>query len=263
MFEVIKPHLDFIFGSVKRDFQLKFSKSLVSFIWPIAQPLAMIATYVAIFSNFIGVRAGGNIGTSSLNYALSVCSGMILWVLFAEIFSKALNIFIENANLIKKIKFPIIYLPIILVINAWINYSILVIILIMILALVGFKPLIALSALLIFGLLVTLLAISLGIFLGFINVIFRDVGYFFFLFLQFWFWLTPIVYPASALPNGIQILITLNPLTSIIQSVQEIIIYQNVSINVSIIYPVLITCIGFYLCHFLFVNFKSEMIDEL
>src|SRR3546814_14921380 len=67
-------------------------------------------------------------------------------------------------------------------------------------------------------------AIGLGMVLGVLNVFFRDVGQLFGVVLQFWFWLTPIIYPASILPERLQPLMALNPMASVMTAYQTILV---------------------------------------
>ena len=106
-------------------------------------------------------------------------------------------------------------------------------------------------------------AIGLGITLGVLNVFFRDVGQFFGIFLQFWFWLTPIVYPASILPAQLQPYINLNPMARLMTAFQVILVNGQWP-NWYSLWPVaalaiLLCVIGFGL----FRRHAGEMVDEL
>jgi lipopolysaccharide transport system permease protein len=106
-------------------------------------------------------------------------------------------------------------------------------------------------------------AIGLGIALGVLNVFFRDVGQFFTIFLQFWFWLTPIVYPVSILPDGIRQLMQLNPMASLMAA------YQTILVNSQwpqwhTLWPTALTAL--LLCALslhLYRKHSGEMVDEL
>jgi lipopolysaccharide transport system permease protein len=112
----------FITGSVKREFQTKYRNSLLGAIWTILNPLAMITVYTVIFSEVMGNRLGGV--DSKFAYSIYLCAGALTWGLFAEITGRSQTVFIEHANLIKKLQFPRLCLPIIVVLNACINFAI-------------------------------------------------------------------------------------------------------------------------------------------
>ncbi|WP_346417494.1 ABC transporter permease, partial [Listeria welshimeri] len=142
------------------------------------------------------------------------------WGLFAEITTRAQNVFLEQANLIKKISFPRICLPIIVVANAIVNFTIIFALFLAFLLVTGHFPGWVLLAMLPVLAVQVAFAIGLGMILGVLNVFFRDVGQFFAIFVQFWFWLTPIVYPASILPAPVQGLLAYNPLAGVIAAYQ-------------------------------------------
>ena len=112
----------FIIGSVRREFESKYRKSVLGATWTIVNPLAMIIVYTIIFSQLMKARLPGV--DTPFAYSIYLCAGSLTWGLFIEIVSRGQNIFIENANLLKKISFPRLILPVILVLNACINFLI-------------------------------------------------------------------------------------------------------------------------------------------
>jgi len=112
----------FILASVQRDFQSRYRNSLLGAAWTIIQPLAMIVVYTVIFSQVMKARLPGV--SSTFAYSIYLCAGTLTWSLFAEITGRAQNIFIDNANLLKKLSFPRLCLPIIVVLNALVNFAI-------------------------------------------------------------------------------------------------------------------------------------------
>ena len=122
LFLPIWNYRGFILGSVKREFQLKYRNSLLGMAWTIIQPLAMIIVYTVIFSHLMRSKLPGV--ESMFGYSIYLCAGVITWGFFTEIVSRAQNVFIENANLLKKLSFPRLCLPVTLVLNATLNFSI-------------------------------------------------------------------------------------------------------------------------------------------
>ena len=255
----------FILGSVKREFQAKYSNSLLGASWTVINPLAMIAVYTLVFSQIMRAKlpemAGG--GSGQFAYSIYLCAGILTWAFFSETVTRTQNVFLENANLIKKISFPRLCLPVIVVINASLNFSIIFGLFTLFLLVSGSFP--GLSYLAVFPVLClqVLFAVGLGMTLGVLNVFFRDVGQLFGVVIQFWFWLTPVVYPINILPEFAQNLIRYNPMTSIIASYQRILVNGQWPIWESL-WPV--TVLGLLLCVWgmhLFRKHASEMVDEL
>ena len=215
----------FISGSVRREFQLKYRNSILGVAWTIVNPLALILVYTVIFSHVMKTKLPH--AESGYSYSIYLCSGILTWGLFADICSKAQTVFIENANLIKKINFPRICLPVVVVINSLINFLIIFSLFLVFLAATGTFPGMPFVALFPILLVQVLFSIGLGIALGVLNVFFRDVGHFFGVFLQFWFWMTPVVYPISILPERFHWLFVINPLAAPIMAYQQIFVHSR------------------------------------
>jgi lipopolysaccharide transport system permease protein len=112
------------------------------------------------------------------------------------------------------------------------------------------------------GLLVAF-AVCLGVVLGVLNVFFRDVGQFFGIFLTFWFWLTPIVYLPSILPDGIRGFMAFNPMADFMVAVQGVIVLGAWPQWSSLIYPFSLTVALCLLGLHLFRSRSGEIVDEL
>jgi lipopolysaccharide transport system permease protein len=210
----------FVSGSVRREFQSRYRNSLLGGAWTVLQPLSMVAIYTIVFSQVMQARLPGV--SSTYAYGIHVCAGMLTWGLFAEIVGRGQTLFIDNANLLKKLSFPRICLPVISVLNALLNFAIIFGLFVAFLVVIGHFPGWPVVALLPILALEIALAIGLGMALGVLNVFFRDVGHSFGIVLQFWFWFTPIVYPATILPAGVRNIVSLNPMTGLIGATQEI-----------------------------------------
>ena len=251
----------FIVGSVKREFQSKYRNSLLGAAWTILNPLAMIVVYTIIFSNVMGSRLPGN--PTGFAYSIYLCAGILTWGLFAEITSRGQTVFLEHANLIKKLSFPRICLPIIVVLNALVNFAIVFGLFTVFLVATGNFPGWAFAALVPVLLVQILFAIGLGMVLGVLNVFFRDVGQFFAILLQFWFWFTPIVYVPTALPAPLQDALRFNPMAALVAAYQGIVLHGQAPHWASLL-PV--TVLGLLACVLgmrMFRKRAGEMVDEL
>jgi lipopolysaccharide transport system permease protein len=251
----------FILGSVQREFQARYRNSLFGALWPVLNPLSMIIVYTVVFSHIMRARLPGV--DDGMAYSVYLCAGLLAWGLFTEITLRSQNMFLENANLLKKISFPRICLPVIVLINASINFAIIMGLFLGFLLITGRWPGMAMLALLPLMALQMMFCAGLGMVLGVLNVFFRDVGQLFGICLQFWFWLTPIVYPMSILPDWVQRLLQLNPLTNLIASYQNMFLYGQWPVWSSLL-PIFITGVVFCLIGLrLFRQRVGEMVDEL
>jgi lipopolysaccharide transport system permease protein len=188
---------------------------------------------------------------------------VLTWGLFAEITTRGQNVFLENANLIKKLQFPRICLPIVVVLNALVNFAIIFGLFLIFLVATDSFPGWSFLALLPVLAIQIMFSIGLAMVLGVLNVFFRDVGQFFAILLQFWFWFTPVVYPATALPADLRPLLVFNPMASVVQAYQGILLRGELPhwpslIPVSVL-AVLLCGLGMHL----FRKRAGEMVDEL
>jgi lipopolysaccharide transport system permease protein len=251
----------FIVSSVKREFQSKYSNSVLGATWTVLNPLAMIVIYTLIFSQVMRTKLPGVEG--SFAYSIYLCSGLLTWGLFSEITGRALNVFTDYSNLIKKMSFPRLCLPVIVVATALLNFTIVLGIFTIFLIVSGNFPGTAYFS--IFPVMAVQIAFSigLGVSLGVINVFFRDVGHFFGICLQFWFWLTPIVYSVNILPEKARTLIEFNPMTSILAAYQNALVlgewpdWQKLSIVALLSILLCVTAVHLFRKH------SGDMVDEL
>jgi len=251
----------FISGSVKREFQAKYRNSLFGAAWTVLNPLAMIVVYTVVFSQVMHNRLQGM--DSAFAYSIYLCAGILTWGLFAEITSRSQSVFLEHANLLKKLQFPRICLPIIVVLNALVNFTIIFGLFTVFLALSGTFPGMIYFAIFPVLAIMVLFAIGLGMILGVLNVFFRDVGQFFSILLQFWFWFTPIVYPVTTLPEGVRKLLGWNPMASVVAAYQAILVRGMMPHWGSLI-PVTVLALLFCAIGLqLFRKRAGEMVDEL
>lgn len=252
---------DFIVGSVKREFQIKYRNSLLGAAWTVINPLAMILVYTVIFSQVMQAKLPGV--SHGYAYGIYLCAGSLTWGFFAEIATRCQNIFLDNANLIKKIHFPRLSLPVIAVLNASINFAIIFCLFLAFLFVADLWPGRVMLGLIPVLLVQLLFAVGLGMTLGVLNVFFRDVGQFFGIFLQFWFWLTPVVYPAHILSERLQSIQAWNPMYPLIRAYQDILVHAQWPAWITMLYPLAIGCALCVLGLHLFRQHAGDMVDEL
>jgi lipopolysaccharide transport system permease protein len=251
----------FVLGSVQREFQTRYRNSLLGAVWTILNPLSMIIVYTVIFSQLMKARLPGV--DNNLAYGVYLCAGILAWGFFAEIIGRSQSVFLEHANLIKKLSFPRICLPLIVVLNASVNFAIIFALFLGFLVVTQNFPGWSVLAVVPLLLIQVTFAIGLGIILGVLNVFFRDVGQLVGIALQFWFWLTPIVYPASILPESIRPLIEANPMAALIAAYQGIFVYGQWP-NWMSLWPITLLAVMFCLVGMrLFRKRSGEMVDEL
>ena len=212
----------FVFGMVVRDFRGRYLGSVLGAGWAVLNPLAQILVYTLVFSQVMRARLPNMPDT--LAYSLYLCAGALTWNYFVEVLLRSQSVFLEQANMLKKVSFPRITLPAYVFLSATVNFAIVWGLFLAFLLASGRWPGWVLVALLPLLLVQQALAVGLGLALGVTNVFFRDVAQVVGVVLQFWFWLTPIVYPLSAVPEAVRTLMAWNPLFALVASYQGIVV---------------------------------------
>ena len=261
MISQIIAYRGFIYESIKREFLTRYMNSMLGSAWAIINPLAMILVYTLVFSSIMQARLPGI--ESRFAYSIYLCAGILAWGLFAEIVSRCSTAFIENANLIKKISFPRICLPLIVVLSALINFAIIFSLFVLFLVITGSFPGWAILAFFPVLLVQTLFSVGLGVTLGVLNVFFRDVGQLLGVVIQFWFWLTPIVYLKTMLPEQVRHLIRFNPMASVVEAYQGIFLLGQPPNIVSLLPTAVLALLLCLLGIRLYKRCAGEMVDEL
>lgn len=264
MLSVLRPlwsYRAFVLGNVQREFQSRYRNSLLGASWTIINPLAMIAVYTLIFSQIMQTRLPGL--ENHFAYSLYLCAGILTWGLFSEITLRSQTMFIDNANVLKKINFPRLCLPVTVVATALLNFAIIFGLFTVFLIIIGQFPGLAFLALVPLLALLLAFAASIGLMIGVLNVFFRDVGQLFTIGLSFWFWLTPIVYPVAILPEQVQGLIALNPMTGWIRAVQDVVVLGRWPDFFSVLPMLGLSCVFALIGSRLFYRLSGDMVDEL
>jgi lipopolysaccharide transport system permease protein len=262
MFRSLWQFRGFVLSSVLREFHGRYRESLLGAFWAVANPLAMIFIYTVVFGEIMRPTLPGH-GDTPFAFSIYLCAGVITWGLFSEMLGRLNNVFLENGNIIKKANFPRICLPTIVVLSALLNFTIVFSLYLAFLAIIGQWPgwpLLALVPLLALQILFTL---GLGILLGTMNVFFRDVGQFTGIVLNFWFWLTPVVYTFSALPDQAKDVLEWNPMFPLIRSYQAIFLDRHWPDWGQLIPLAILTLVLLIVGARFFLARVGELVDEL
>lgn len=252
---------DFVRGMVWREFRGRYKGSLLGSIWSILNPMALIFIYTIVFSKVMGARIKGVDDTMA--YGIFLCAGLLPWSYFTELLGRCPDIFIDQANLLKKVNFPRSTLPVVLFLSTTINFIIIFAIFLFFLLITGRYPDSSIMGFIPLLLIQQLFTLGVGMSLAVFNVFFRDIGHIVNIALQFWFWVTPIVYPISILPDRLRNLIELNPLTHFITAYQQIVLNNQWPQLASFKYHLLCAIAALFVGFLLFRRFAGDIVDEL
>lgn len=251
----------FVLSSIRNEFKTRFLRSRLGGLWMIINPLAQVTIYAVILSGILSAKLPGI--ESKYAYAIYLVAGILGWTLFSEIISRCLVIFIENGNLMKKMQFPRITLPIIAIGSSLLNYSLLFLSIIFIYIIIQHTISIKILWILPITIVLVFLSVGIGLILGILNVFIRDIGQIVPIFLQLGFWFTPIVYPIQIIPEKLQYIIHFNPMYHIISAYHEVLIFNNNPDLLNLIILGFLGLIFMLLGLFMFRRASLEMVDLL
>lgn len=202
-----------------RDVKVKYKQTVFGFLWAILQPLFM----TVVFTLFLGDSIV-NKTQLTIPYPVFAISGMMLWTVFSSGMSNAANSMVTNSNIIKKIYFPRLIIPISAILVALFDFVIALSIFIIVLFVYKVNIDYVYILLFPFSLLITCLsAMGIGTLMAALNIKYRDVRYVIPFFVQGLLFLTPVLYPITISSNSVvQFLLKLNPLTGALELMRGI-----------------------------------------
>lgn len=180
-----------------REVRGKYRRTALGQLWSLANPIAAILIYTFIFSFIFRLPAQVGDPSGLNNYALWLVCGLLPWLFFNRVLTLGTESLVANAGLIQKVYFPRIVLPISLANATFFTWLLEMGVLIVALALLGSSVLPWLPLVALFMVLFAIFAVGLSMIFSIINVYFRDLAYLLTIVLQFWFYLTPILYPVE------------------------------------------------------------------
>ena len=252
----------FIAYSVLQEFRGRYAGSALGMLWVIINPFVQILVYTLIFSHVMRARMPGQ-SDDVLGYSIYLCAGLIPWTCFAEIVSRSTNMFVEYGNLIKKSAFPRVCLPAIVLMSSLINFAMLMGVFMLFMLIVGRLSWSAFFLSIPLSLLVILPAVGLGLALGTLNIFFRDVTQVQAILLQFWFWLTPIVWPVEAIPLALRHWLSFNPLEPMVAAMHSLFLGTGSLDPMGIFRGLLFSIFTLWLGYAMFRSKAAEFADEL
>ena len=251
----------YIGSAISAEFRNRFARSRLGGLWMILHPLAQVAIFALILSTVLAARLPGI--DNRFAYAIYLSAGILAWTLFAELVNGGLNLFISQGNLMKKIAFPRICLPLINLGTALVNHLSLLLAILVLFTILGHPPTVDWLWLPVPMFFLAALGLGLGLVLGILNVFLRDIGQLVPILLQFGFWLTPIVYMADLLPTWAQPYLALNPVQPLVAAYQDILAFQQSPEWTMMGGSIVVAGLGLALAMFLFRRADAEMVDAL
>ncbi len=255
-------HSLFLLGEfTRRDFKGRYAGSVMGFLWSFVQPLWSLALFTFLFSTVMKVSPG--IGERTSNFAIFLFCGLLPWMAVQEGIIRATTAITENAGLVKKVSFPSGLLVWAVVLAALLHEAIALGLFLVVLGVTGELSLSGLWILLVAVPLQVGLTVGLGFLAAAVNVFFRDTAQINSMLLQGWFYLTPIVYPLSLVPDRFARFLALNPLTALVTLYREALLGGEMPPLASLIPLVMATLLSLVIGTWVFHRLKPVFADEI
>ncbi len=202
---------ELIFFFTWRDLKVRYKQTLLGASWAVLQPFLTMVVFSVFFGGLAKVPSDG------VPYPIFSYTALLPWTLFSKAMQDASRSLVSSANIISKVYFPRLILPLSSVLAGVVDFLIAFVVLLAMMLFYGISPTANVWALPLFVLLALITAIGVGLWLSALNVMYRDVGYVIPFLTQFWMYLTPIAYPASMVPEKWKFIYALNPLTGVVE----------------------------------------------
>ncbi len=202
---------ELLYFLVLRDVQVRYKQTVIGAGWAILQPLMTMVIFTVIFGNFAKIPSDG------LPYPVFAYTALLPWTYFAQALGRGGTSLVGNANLITKVYFPRLIIPISSVLAPAVDFLLSFLILLGLMVWYGVVPTWGVLALPLFLFFAIMLALAIGLWLAPLNVKYRDVGHTIPFLIQFWMYASPVAYPVSLVPEQWRLLYSLNPMAGIIE----------------------------------------------
>lgn len=256
--KIIKELYDYremLSNLVKKDLKVRYKGSVLGFLWTFLNPLLQLIVYTIVFSTIMKVNID--------KFYIYLFIGLIPWLFFATCIQAGTTSILINKDLVKKIYFPRIILPISTVNSAFMNmlYSMVIVIFTLVVSGIGLSRYILFLP--IAMIVQYLLVLGMIFIFSALNVYFRDLEHILNIVVMIWFYLTPVVYTMDMIPKEYRFWFYLNPMTGIINFYRDILYYKQMpsfsSFGGVLVYGVLMIILGY----FIFDRLQKKFAEEL
>ena len=201
---------ELVFFMIWRDIKVRYKQTLLGAAWAVIQPVLTMLIFTFIFGTVAKVN------TEGIPYPIFSYTALLPWGLFSAALNNASRSLTTNQNMVSKIYFPRLVLPLASVLGGLVDFAIAFLILIVLMLYYKITPTSAIWTLPLFLVLAVVTALGVSLWLSAINVQYRDVNYVLPFLTQFWLFLTPVAYSASVISAKWQFVYSLNPMAGVV-----------------------------------------------
>ena len=209
--KAIWDYRELLYFLIWRDVKVRYKQTAIGAGWALFQPVMMMIVFTVVFGNFAKLPSDG------LPYPIFAYTALLPWNNFAQAIGRSGVSLVGSANLISKVYFPRLIIPLSAAVAPLVDFAIAFVILLAMMAWLGIAPTWGVLALPLFLLLALATALAVGLWLSALNVRYRDVGYTIPFVVQIWMYASPVAYPVSLVPERWRLLYSLNPMAGVIE----------------------------------------------
>jgi len=209
--EALWEYRELLYFLVWRNVKVRYKQTVIGAGWVVLQPLLTMIIFTVIFSYLAKIPSDG------LPYPIFAYTALLPWTYFSQAVGRTGGGLVGNANLISKVYFPRLIIPLASVVTPLVDLLLSFVILLGLMVWYGIAPTWGVVALPLFLFMALVTALAVGLFLSALNVKYRDVGYVIPFLTQFWMYASPVVYPVSLVPEQWRLLYSLNPMVGVIE----------------------------------------------
>lgn len=202
---------ELLYFLVWRDIKVRYKQTALGAMWIILQPVVSMVVFSLLFGGLLKVPSG------DVPYPVFAYAALLPWNYFAGSLNRSGTSLVGSANLITKVYFPRLIIPIGSVLSGLVDFCIAFLVLIALLAYYGVAPGWGVILLPGFLLLALLTALGFGLWLAALNVQYRDINHLIPFLVQMWMYATPVIYGSSLIPERFRFLLALNPMTGVVE----------------------------------------------
>jgi len=202
---------ELLYFLVWRNVKVRYKQTIIGSAWAIIQPLMAMLIFTVIFGGFAKIPSDG------LPYSIFAYTALLPWGYFSQAVTGSSASLIGNSNLVRKVYFPRLIIPMAEVAAPLIDFFVAFLALLVMMAWFGIAPRWSVLALPLFLLLALMTAFAVGLWLSALNARYRDVGHAVPFLMQIWLYASPVVYPVSLIPEKWRLLYSLNPMVGVIE----------------------------------------------
>ena len=210
-FHEIWAYRELIYSFTIRDIKVRYKQTGLGVAWAVLQPLLTMVIFTVFFGGLAKIPSDG------VPYPLFVLAALLPWLLFAEGLTRSTTSMVTNANIMTKVYFPRLIMPLSSIISPLVDFGVSFIILLAMMVYYGYAPTINIIFLPLFLLLALATSLGVGLWLSALNVKYRDFQYTVPFLIQIGMYASPVVYPSSLVPASLRVWYGLNPMAGVIE----------------------------------------------